>query len=651
MDYRREIDGLRALAVLPVILFHAGFEKFSGGFVGVDVFFVISGYLITTIIIAELEQGKFSIVNFYERRARRILPALFLVMFVCIPFAWFWLLPSDMKDFSKSLVAVSVFASNILFWRESGYFATEAELKPLLHTWSLAVEEQYYFIFPLFLMLFWKLGRRWILVTLALVFFTSLALAEWGSHNKQSAAFYLLPTRVWELLIGAFAAFYLLQANRKDFGKVLSEVAGWLGVALIMYAVFDFSKATPFPGFYALVPTIGTVMVILFATQQTTVGKFVGNKAFVGVGLISYNAYLWHQPLFSFARHRSLADPSNTVFLLLSLLSLILAYISWRFVEVYFRRKYNVTRNSIFFFAIISIILFVSFGIVGQKKNGFIDSIRWDEIRKIEEVKDQKASGFLLCEANKVKNNFKTGLVCVIGDSSVSPSGILWGDSYAGSAVFGIDHYLKKVKKSYYAVLSDGCPPLPGISRRNNAFNCFDGRHQDVLNAFNANDKLIELVWVGKFRDVAGPSPIEDIFIDNKTPTLSVVETKFIDAIEALNNNNKRVVIVLEGPNFEQSIPHFLSKSYLLGSKPSTSILETGVTKQRLEIGLLPQFFNQFENVTYVDGIELFCRNTKCNAILESGSPLVVDGGHISHEASEILALKVFEAFDRLRLR
>ncbi len=178
MNYRREIDGLRALAVLSVILFHAGFETFSGGFVGVDVFFVISGYLVTTIILAELEQGSFSILNFYERRARRILPALFLVMLVCVPFAWFWLLPSDMKDFSQSLVAVSVFASNILFWRESGYFDTAAELKPLLHTWSLAVEEQYYVLFPLFLMLFWRLGKRSILVMLGLVFVASLDVAE-----------------------------------------------------------------------------------------------------------------------------------------------------------------------------------------------------------------------------------------------------------------------------------------------------------------------------------------------------------------------------------------------------------------------------------------------------------------------------------------
>jgi peptidoglycan/LPS O-acetylase OafA/YrhL len=151
MNYRPEIDGLRALAVIPVIFFHAGIEIFSGGFVGVDVFFVISGFLITTNILAELEQGNFSIINFYEHRARRILPALFLVMFACIPFAWFWLLPSDMKDFSKSLFAVSLFSSNILFLNESSYFDSNVELKPLLHTWSLAVEEQYYLLFPLFL--------------------------------------------------------------------------------------------------------------------------------------------------------------------------------------------------------------------------------------------------------------------------------------------------------------------------------------------------------------------------------------------------------------------------------------------------------------------------------------------------------------------
>ena len=209
LTYRPEIDGLRAFAVIPVIFFHAGFKLFGGGFVGVDIFFVISGYLITSIILSEMENGKFSLINFYERRVRRILPALFFVTLVCVPFSWMLLISKDMKDFAQSLIAISTFSSNILFWLESGYFNTAAELKPLLHTWSLAVEEQYYLLYPLFLILSWRLGKRWILALLTAAFLVSLGLGHWGAYNKPHAAFYLLPTRAWEILIGIFAAFYL----------------------------------------------------------------------------------------------------------------------------------------------------------------------------------------------------------------------------------------------------------------------------------------------------------------------------------------------------------------------------------------------------------------------------------------------------------
>ena len=210
MKYRKEIDGLRALAIIPVILFHAGFKVFEGGFIGVDVFFVISGYLITTIILSDIESGKFSISNFYERRARRILPALFFIMLCCLPFAWFVLTPNHLKDFYQSLTAVSVFSSNILFWKESGYFDTATELKPLIHTWSLAVEEQYYILFPLLLVMLWKLRKQLILGSLIAITVISLFLAQWGAYNKPSATFFLLPTRSWELAIGALIAYYFL---------------------------------------------------------------------------------------------------------------------------------------------------------------------------------------------------------------------------------------------------------------------------------------------------------------------------------------------------------------------------------------------------------------------------------------------------------
>ena len=243
MIYRREIDGLRAIAVLPVLFFHAGFELFSGGFVGVDVFFVISGYLITSIIIKEQREERFTLLNFYERRARRILPALFLVLISCMPFAWLWMAPEQLRDFGQSLIATPLFLSNVLFGSEVGYFAAPVELKPLLHTWSLSVEEQYYALFPLFILMTWRLGQVWIISILALIFFSSLALAQWAASHYPAENFYLLPTRLWELLIGVFAAFYL--ANKNTVRKIdhwKDELFSAFGATMVLYAIFSFDR-------------------------------------------------------------------------------------------------------------------------------------------------------------------------------------------------------------------------------------------------------------------------------------------------------------------------------------------------------------------------------------------------------------------------
>ena len=372
MKYRAEIDGLRALAVIPVIFFHAGFQAFSGGFVGVDVFFVISGFLITTIILAEKEAGTFSTINFYERRARRILPALFLVMFVCLPFAWFWLLPDDMKSFSEGLVAVSTFASNIFFYKTSGYFDTATELKPLIHTWSLAVEEQYYVLFPLFLILTWRLGKRWIIGLLSLVFVISLVGAQSLSQTYPSFAFYMLPTRGWELLIGTFVAFYYAHNNIKKHNHNIGELCSLVGLLLVAYSVFSYDDQTPFPSIYALAPTLGAALIIIFATHKTVVGKLLGSKLFVGMGLVSYSAYLWHQPMFAFARQQhNLTEPSMYLMTALAVLSFALAYFSWKFVERPFRNKHRISRNKVFAYGALCSLVFISVGLAGYLSKGF----------------------------------------------------------------------------------------------------------------------------------------------------------------------------------------------------------------------------------------------------------------------------------------
>lgn len=334
--YRKEIDGLRSVAVLPVILFHAGFGIFSGGFVGVDVFFVISGYLITGILLRELQEGRFSILKFYERRARRILPALFAVMLACLPFAWAWMLPTAFEEFARSIIAVCVFLSNVLFWRESGYFAADAEEKPLLHTWSLAVEEQYYVIFPLFLALLWRFRGQWALIGTASAAAVSLVLCEWAARHYPDANFYLLPTRAWELLAGSLCAFWQSSARRRSFGGADPWLAS-AGLALIVFAIFAFDEHTPFPSIYALIPVLGAALFLLFADADRAAGWILARRAPVSIGLISYSAYLWHQPLFAFARIRSFNEPETTLMGGLAILSLGLAYLSWRYVEAPFR--------------------------------------------------------------------------------------------------------------------------------------------------------------------------------------------------------------------------------------------------------------------------------------------------------------------------
>lgn len=355
MKYRPEIDGLRALAVLPVILFHAGLAAFSGGFVGVDIFFVISGYLITTIILNDLKDNNFSIVRFYERRARRILPALFLVLFASSAVAWVLLSALDGASYAKSVLGVVTFTSNFVFWLDGGYFETVSELKPLLHTWSLAVEEQFYLFFPVLMLLGYRKFRAnivWVLVVIAAL---SFVMAEWAAFfiadNPQvrSAGFFLPFTRSWELLIGSLVAIRLCR------GGVLASLAarnilGLAGLGMIFVAVFAFDSQTPFPSHFALLPTIGTALIILYADSGTVAKWLLSRGALVGVGLVSYSAYLWHQPVFSYYRYYiRTTEISPMALVTLMVLTAVLALLSWKFVEQPFRRKSLITPRIILY--------------------------------------------------------------------------------------------------------------------------------------------------------------------------------------------------------------------------------------------------------------------------------------------------------------
>lgn len=340
MEYRKEIDGLRAIAVLSVVLYHAGVGWLPGGFVGVDVFFVISGYLITQILRRDLQAGTFSVLHFYERRVRRIFPALFLVVLVTIPASLLWALPEQVENTSVSALTALFSVSNFYFWQQSGYFAPATDFMPLLHTWSLGVEEQFYLIFPLFLLVLVRLRLSLFVVTAGLMI-PAFAAALWLSEAKPAVAFYLLPARMWELGLGACLALLPnVMGKMPAWPRSLREGGAVLGLALIITAVLRLRSDMPFPGWAALLPCIGAALIILYTQGGGIVQNILSSPIMRFFGLISYSLYLWHWPVLVFTRmltadaELGLVSASGAV-----VISITLATLSWRYVEMPFRKS------------------------------------------------------------------------------------------------------------------------------------------------------------------------------------------------------------------------------------------------------------------------------------------------------------------------
>ncbi|MDU8929420.1 acyltransferase family protein [Alisedimentitalea sp. MJ-SS2] len=334
MVYRHEIDGLRAIAVLAVIIAHTGLGVLPGGYAGVDVFFVISGFLITGIILRDLERDRFSFKAFYLRRARRILPALFLVLTVTTPFAWALLSPSEIKDFSGSLFFSIFFLSNAFFLDLTDYFAPSSHFLPLLHTWSLAIEEQFYLLFPLIAYLSFRwFGRRGLWLMTVLLIAASFAVSEWGWRNEPRANYFFSPSRFWEILLGSLSALLVRR------GVPAVDALAGAGLIAVIASFFLYTEVTPFPSVYTLLPTGGTALVLIYARADGRVAQVLQFAPLRGVGLISFSAYLWHQPVFVFFRVLGFDPKNGWIALPAVALVLALSWASWWFVEQPFRRR------------------------------------------------------------------------------------------------------------------------------------------------------------------------------------------------------------------------------------------------------------------------------------------------------------------------
>jgi peptidoglycan/LPS O-acetylase OafA/YrhL len=495
MKYRPEVDGLRAIAVIPVIFFHAGFGAFGGGYVGVDVFFVISGFLITRILVDELEAGRFSFAGFYERRARRIMPALFVMATLCIPAAWVLLPPYAMMRFSESLAAVTLFSSNIVFWRQSGYFDTAAEFKPLLHTWSLAVEEQYYVLFPILLATVYRVNRRLLVPVLLTGFLLSLGLAEWLVPRRPGAAFFLLPTRGWELLLGALCA---VLGPKLVAGPRVSNILSASGLAMIAVAVFAFSRSTPTPGLSTLLPTVGAALVLLYARVESSwAGWILSRRPAVWLGLISYSAYLFHQPLLVFFRY-AFPQPLGLGWTWVAVIAtLVLGYMSWRFVEMPVRDRHKVGRGPVVVLSLAGTCLLGVVGASGHMTSGFLGlrstdpAFVRDAALQRERADRQKLirAGSCHFDENLPIADFIGRWNCKSGDENLLDSRIVvFGDSHAADKVVA----LRLNGVDTWQITGAGCQVAPDHVRADRKhclelFRLFESHRRDIRGIILAN--------------------------------------------------------------------------------------------------------------------------------------------------------------------
>jgi peptidoglycan/LPS O-acetylase OafA/YrhL len=493
--YRPDVDGLRAIAVLSVLLFHSGIAALSGGYVGVDVFFVISGFVIATKLVEEIEEGKFSIANFYVRRIRRILPAMVVTMLVSCVAALVFFLPDALYDFSRSVIATAIFVSNLFFWKNSGYFESSALDRPLLHTWSLAIEEQFYIVIPIALFLVMAYARRWTFALFALATACSLALSVFLTDKAPTANFFVLPTRAWELLLGVLVA---LAPWTPISHRILRELIALAALALVGVAVLTYTSATPFPGLAAFVPTFATAVLIYLGKEGRTtfVASALGLRPVVAIGLISYSLYLVHWPIIVFARYALLRDLQGWEIAAAVVTAFVLAYLSYRFVETPFRRpRRPVSRKRLFAGTAAVLGGLCAIGLVGVWTGGV--RLLHPAFAHPMEAEGQGPDLWLTqrCFLENQDPSAWAGDVC-IRTKGASGNALLWGDSFAAQYIPGLLANQDKLTRNIVEYTFAGCPPV--LSYRSYARpGCqdFNARIFDMAARYHVDTVVLSARW------------------------------------------------------------------------------------------------------------------------------------------------------------
>lgn len=655
--YRPEIDGLRALAIIPVVFFHAKVYGFSGGFIGVDIFFVISGFLITSILKREMQHDTFSFSAFWARRIRRIFPALITVTIATTIASYIFLLfQKDLLEFGKSLFALSLFMSNMFFMRKQGYFAGPAEYSPLLHTWTLSVEEQFYIVLPFLLFFGWKFFKKKLFPLFLLIgissfiysiylihivpgnnFFIPFMPNIWGGAINQTSGFYILPSRVWEFIVGVLLAL----STRTITSKKLSEVTSAIGIILILYSVSTFDARTPFPGIEALLPVIGCALIIAGTTNHITlVSKLLSSPLTVWVGLISYPLYLWHWPVLVFA-HIIFGRLTSLQTILLIVVSIVLSWITYRVIEKPFREKsILVDSKTIIFTGLCCLLLTAAIG-YGLR---YVDSTKRipDTARVFMSTTNNNGPRYEECHSNR---DLSHDGPCMLGDTSTNTEStfLLWGDSHAAAILNTIDTLAKEASVSGALFTSGGCIPITGVTTATPKESC--SKTNDLALEYITEHNIKNILLVARWDSYVQPSTGGELITEVNQPisingAKNTFTKKFSEMVLQLTNEQREVYIlkqVPEQPNFDTRLQFY---SLVHNAKAPLPVANT-----RKEYDSYNSFTSTFfidlaknKHVHILDPEDILCDDLNNCRLDINGLPIYTDKDHLNFEGSNLLS-------------
>ncbi len=645
--YRPEIDGLRAISILAVVLHHFHVPMFGGGFVGVDVFFVISGYLITRIVVAEIEDGTFSFVRFYERRARRLLPTLTVVLAAVFLAALAIMTPQDMQEVSKSIVYALAFVANLYFAEQGGYFSPSLDAAPLLHTWSLAVEEQFYLAWPILCLLIHRVAPRRMLAAALALLGVSFAVSVVILAREPVAAFYYPHTRFWELLAGCVLALAVPAPRR----AVTASVAGLLGLALIAISVVTYDDVMPFPGAAALVPVLGAALVIWSGGAAThgLAARALSWRPLVFVGLVSYAWYLWHWPLLVLYRYGAEREPTALEAGLLIAASFALAVLSWRYLEQPVRRglwwKPRPFAVKTAAAAVAGLAIMAGAGYASQGFIAHYPAPMRDLTRKALTVRAKDRP----CPRPSAER-IAAGELCTVWDGGPAALAILlWGDSHASVLRPVLRDLAEATGTTVAFVGMPACPPLIGVGRNRHALAAAD------LCA-DLNEAVAKRLRSGGFRDVilaarwnyyatgaAGRhAAAEQHYLrDRETRAASLAENQAVLArnlaptVAAITASGARAWLVMEAPFAGYDVPNRIARAMRRGDEPQT--LETLESRTQSRRAAVMRTLVVDLPLRLIDPAEVLCDASRCRAAVKA-RPLYFDDNHLSVDGALTLA-------------